>query len=68
MVMFSDMTRGRGYNLKHRRFQWKNKKHVLPFSPFRKVTEHGNKLPREVVESTSVEKFKSCLFRAAGSR
>lgn len=31
-VVFCDMTRGRGCNLKYRRFQWNNRKPFLTFS------------------------------------
>jgi len=52
-VVPSDRTRGSGHKLKHGNMR-KN------FFPVR-VTEHWNRLPREVVESPSLEIFKTFL-------
>jgi len=53
-VVPSDRTRGNGHKLKQRKFMRKN------FLPLR-VTEHWNRLPRGIVESPSLEIFKTRL-------
>ena len=56
-VMHSDWTRSNGLKLERRKFctnMWKNFFMV-------RVTEHWNRLPREVVESSSMEIFRTWL-------
>ena len=62
-VVPGDRTRGHGHKLRHSRVPLKIRKHFLTA----RVTESWHRLPREVVESPSLEIFKSHLDVVLGS-
>jgi len=56
-VVPSDSTRGNGHKLKHKKFHLNMRKNFFTL----RVMEHWKRLPREVVESPSLEIFKTRL-------
>jgi len=56
-VVPSDRTRGDWYKLKHRKFHLNIRKNFFTL----RVMEHWNRLPREAVDSPSLEILKTCM-------
>jgi len=56
-VACSDRTRGKRQKLEHQKFQTNMRKNFFTV----RMTEHWNRLPKEVVKSPSLEIFKICL-------
>ena len=56
-VVCSDRARSNGLKLEHRKFHTNMQKNFVMV----RVTEHWNRLPREAVESPSLEIPKTCL-------
>jgi len=55
-VVSSDRTRGSGHKLKHRRVHLRIGKHFFTV----RMTEHCHGFPREFVESSPLELYRSC--------
>jgi len=55
-AVLGDRTRGNGHNLKHWRLPLNVRKYFFPV----RVTDHGHRFSREVLESPSLEIFRSC--------
>ena len=59
----SDRTRGNGHNLKPRKFRLPRRRNFFPV----RVTEPGNRLPGEAVESPSLEALQRRLDGVLGN-
>ena len=57
LVVPSNRTRGNGSKLNHRKFRLNMRKNFFTL----RMTEHWNRLPREVVDSPSLEIFRTHL-------
>ena len=63
MVVPRDRTRGKGHKPKHGRFPLNVRKHFFTV----RVSKRWHRFPREVMESPSLEIFKSCLDTVLGN-
>jgi len=62
-VVLSDSTRGSGHKLRHGKVPLNIRKYFFTT----RVTEPWNRLPREIVESLTLEILKSCLDMVLGN-
>ena len=62
-VVCVDRTRGNGHKMDHKKFCTNMRKNFFTV----RVMEYWNRLPREVVESPSLEIFKACLDAYLGN-
>lgn len=58
LVVCSNVTRGNGHSLKYRKFHTNTKKYLFTM---RRMEQWNFRLPREVVKSSFIEIFKTCL-------
>jgi len=56
-VVPGDRTKGNGHKQKHRKFHLNMRKNFFHL----RVTEHWNRLPGGIVDSPSLDIFKTCL-------